>query len=72
LYRYDPRNPAAPLTIDSAEPTLDYKEFLMGENRYASLVKKDPTLAETLFKASADEAQQRRNTLKQIVAAQVK
>jgi pyruvate-ferredoxin/flavodoxin oxidoreductase len=70
LYRYDPRNQNAPLTIDSAEPTLDYKEFLMGENRYVSLTKKDPALAETLFKASAEEAQQRRNTLKQMLAAQ--
>jgi hypothetical protein len=42
----------------------------MGENRYVSLTKKDPALAESLFAASAQEALQRRNTLKQIVAAQ--
>jgi hypothetical protein len=49
---------------------MDYREFLMGENRYVSLTKKDPALAEKLFTASALEAKQRRNTLKQIVAAQ--
>ena len=52
LFRYDPRktlNGENPLTIDMKEPTKDYKEFIMGENRYINLEKKDPERAAKLF-----------------------
>jgi pyruvate-ferredoxin/flavodoxin oxidoreductase len=70
LYRYDPRNEKAPLIIDSPEPSKPYQEFLDGENRYVSLMKKLPEHAKILFEASAKEAMQRRATLKQMVAEQ--
>jgi hypothetical protein len=47
-------------------------EFLNGENRYASLVKKSPEHAKLLFAASAQEAKERRETLKRMVASQTK
>jgi pyruvate-ferredoxin/flavodoxin oxidoreductase len=58
------------LTIDSPEPSKAYQEFLDGENRYVSLMKKAPEHAKVLFEASAKEAAQRRATLKQMVAEQ--
>lgn len=70
LYRYDPRNPNAPLTIDSVEPSKPYEEFLMGENRYVSLSKKNPDLAKKLFTESANQAKQRRETLLKMVKEQ--
>jgi pyruvate-ferredoxin/flavodoxin oxidoreductase len=72
LYRYDPRNEKAPLTIDSPKPTKDYQEFLDGENRYVSLKKKSPEHAQLLFAASAKEAAQRRESLERMVAEQTK
>jgi pyruvate-ferredoxin/flavodoxin oxidoreductase len=53
LYRFDPRlkdEGKNPLTLDSKEPTGDFKEFLMGEVRYSSLTRTFPEHAEALFK----------------------
>ena len=55
LLRY---NPAAvtekknPLSVDSAPPTDNYEDFLMGEVRYNSLKLKNPERAEKLFTES--------------------
>lgn len=49
LYRYNPLNKEHPLTIDSKEPTGDYKTFLRGESRFAALEMKFPEIAEKLF-----------------------
>ena len=58
LYRFNPDNVDQgknPFTLDSKEPTGDYKAFLLGETRYASLMKARPELAEELFvKTEAD------------------
>ena len=51
LYRYNPQLVAEkknPFILDSKEPTGDMDEFLGGENRYASLAKKDPTTSKEL------------------------
>ena len=51
-------NPAAvvekknPLSVDSAPPTDNYEDFLMGEVRYNSLKLKNPERAEKLFTES--------------------
>ena len=45
LYRYNPllkKQGKNPFILDSKEPTASFKEFLMGEVRYASLEKKFP------------------------------
>jgi pyruvate-ferredoxin/flavodoxin oxidoreductase len=48
-----------PFTLDSKEPTLDFQEFLSGENRFASLQKSNPTAAEELFQQAEKEANER-------------
>ncbi len=65
LYRY---NPAAeegknPLTVDSKEPKMDYREFIMNEVRYNSLYRANPERAEVLFSAGEKAATEKRETL---------
>ncbi len=51
LYRFDPRLIAEgknPFQLDSKEPTGDFRDFLMGEVRYASLVQSFPEEAKRL------------------------
>ena len=55
LYHYDPRK-ENPMTLDSKEPTMDYMEFVAGENRYASLTKTFPEEAERLFEQGKEDA----------------
>ncbi|HBM81033.1 MAG TPA: pyruvate synthase, partial [Clostridiaceae bacterium] len=62
LYRYNPvlkEQGKNPFTLDSKEPTGSFKDFLMGEVRYASLVKAFPDTAEELFKKSEEDAKER-------------
>ena len=54
----------SPLTIDSKDPSADYSEFLMGENRYASLAKQNPETAKVLFAENEAEAAQKREFYK--------
>ncbi len=58
LYRYNPQlenEGKNPFSLDSKEPTRNFKEFLMSEVRYASLHKLFPEQADELFaKAEAD------------------
>ena len=55
LYRYNP-SAEKPMKVDSKSPTLDYEEFLDGENRYAALKRTFPENAETLFKVAKEDA----------------
>jgi pyruvate-ferredoxin/flavodoxin oxidoreductase len=56
LYRFNPTLPH-PFTLDSKAPSLDFQEFLAGENRFAALQKSDPATAEKLFKKAQEENQ---------------
>ena len=58
LYRYDPRK-ENPMTLDSKKPTMDYLDFVAGENRFASLTKSFPEEAERLFEQGKEDAQRR-------------
>lgn len=58
LYRYDPRN-QEPLTLDSKMPSMEFTEFLEGENRYASLHRSFPENAEKLFAIGSRDAAER-------------
>jgi len=52
MYRYNPQLAAAgenPFKMDSKEPSMDFKEFLLGEVRYSSLLQQSPEAAEALF-----------------------
>ena len=62
LYRYDPRLKAEgknPFQLDSKAPTGDFQQFLMGENRYASLKLSFPEKAEALYHKAASDAKER-------------
>ncbi|CAK7050718.1 MAG: Pyruvate:ferredoxin oxidoreductase [Desulfovibrio sp.] len=62
LYRYDPRRKEEgqnPFTLDSKEPKMPLREFLMGEVRYASLTRTFPTEAERLLTLAEAEAREK-------------
>ena len=69
LYRFNPAladQGKNPFTLDSKEPTGDYKAFLLGETRYASLMKARPELAEGLFEQTQKDSQARRESYKNL------
>ncbi len=62
LYRFNPmleEQGKNPFTLDSKEPTGDYQAFIAGENRYASLKKTKPQIAEELFAQNEADAKAR-------------
>lgn len=69
LYRYNPTladEGKNPFTLDSKDPTLDYKSFLLGETRYTSLKKMFPEQAEKLFETNEKDAAERREKYKEM------
>lgn len=62
LYRYNPDLASEgknPFTLDSKAATSSYREFIMGETRYASLKKFFPEVADTLFDRAEKEAKEK-------------
>jgi pyruvate-ferredoxin/flavodoxin oxidoreductase len=59
LYRYNPALERGRLSIDSREPSADYRDFLMGEARFAFLEQSSPDRAERLFSESERLARER-------------
>ena len=61
MYRYNPqlKGTKNPFALDSKEPKADFKEFLMGEVRYASLAKAFPEAADALFEKTYNDAMER-------------
>lgn len=58
LYRYNPLladEGKNPFVLDCKEPTGDFDQFLMGEVRFASLVKSKPEIAKELFERAKEE-----------------
>jgi len=71
LYRFNPAlagTGANPFTLDSKDPTGDFREFLMGEIRYSSLKTLMPGEAEQLYAKAEAEAKARLDTLKKLAA----
>ncbi|HEY8391515.1 MAG TPA: pyruvate:ferredoxin (flavodoxin) oxidoreductase [Capillibacterium sp.] len=69
LYRYNPELALAgknPFILDSKEPTGNFREFLMGEVRYASLKKLFPEKAEDLYTQAEKEAKLRYEMYKRL------
>jgi pyruvate-ferredoxin/flavodoxin oxidoreductase len=66
-FRFNPAAEGGKFTLDSKDPTGDYKEFLNGEVRYNSLARFNPEKAERLFAQSEKEAQERLAYLKKLV-----
>ncbi|TDT59665.1 pyruvate-ferredoxin/flavodoxin oxidoreductase [Enterobacter sp. AG5470] len=62
LWRYNPQLAAKgknPFMLDSEEPEEDFREFLMGEVRYAALARTSPELAGQLFEQTEQDAKLR-------------
>ncbi len=57
LYRYNPETEE--FSLDSKEPTGDFKEFIQGEVRYTSLKRAFPETADELFDKCAEDAKRR-------------
>ena len=68
LYRYNPdlKGTKNPFSLDSKEPKGNFKDFLLGEVRYASLAKVFPEVAEELFAKTEEDAMERYNTYKKL------
>ena len=59
LYRYNTalkEENKKPFILDSKPPTFPFKDFLMGENRFASLKKLQPAIADDLFNKAEQDA----------------
>ena len=73
MYRFNPELREAgknPFTLDSKEPTADFKEFLMGEVRYSSLAKAFPEAADALFEKTEKDAMERLEGYKKLANQQ--
>ena len=71
LYRYNPmlKNEGKnPFILDSREPSESFREFLMGQVRYSSLIKAFPDNAEELFQQAENQAKERYAIYKQMAA----
>ncbi|MGG7176619.1 pyruvate:ferredoxin (flavodoxin) oxidoreductase [Clostridium paraputrificum] len=70
MYRYNPqlKGQKNPFSLDSKEPTADFKEFLMGEVRYSSLAKAFPEAADALFEKTYNDAMERLNGYKRLAS----
>ncbi|KAI4448837.1 Pyruvate:ferredoxin oxidoreductase [Eubacterium plexicaudatum ASF492] len=69
LYRYDPdllKEGKNPFTLDSKDPTGDFREFLMGQVRYSALARQFPEHAEALFAKAGEDAADRLEAYKQL------
>jgi len=62
LYRYNPElkeEGKNPFVLDSKEPSASFRDFLMGEVRYASLTKTFPEIADELFAKAEEDAKEK-------------
>ncbi len=69
LYRYNPeleKEGKNPFILDSKEPTESFRDFIMGQVRYNSLVKEFPDAAEALFEKLESEAKGRYEKYKKL------
>lgn len=69
LFRFHPSRKETgenPFIMDSRRPTLDYEEFLAGENRYNVLKRMHPDMAEELFRQAKQHAEERYESLEKL------
>jgi pyruvate-ferredoxin/flavodoxin oxidoreductase len=65
LYRYNP-SAKTPLSIDSAEAKVAFRDYILQEPRYSALKLADPERAEKLFTQAEEDAKERINRLKNV------
>jgi pyruvate-ferredoxin/flavodoxin oxidoreductase len=73
LYRYNPtlkEEGKNPFILDSKEPKASFRDFLMSEVRYTSLMNSFPEIAEQLFEKAEKEAKERYQTYKRMAEIQ--
>jgi pyruvate-ferredoxin/flavodoxin oxidoreductase len=71
MYRYNPALMAQgknPLTIDSKEPTVSFKDFAYNETRYRMLVQSDEERAQMLLQQATEDVKARWQYYKQMAA----
>ena len=71
LYRYNPDltlENKNPFMLDSKEPTGNFRDFIMGEVRYATLKKQFPDTAEGLFERAEKDSKSRIEMYKRLAA----
>lgn len=69
LYRYNPQlleKGEKPFILDSKEPTASFRDFIMSEVRYTSLLNTFPDTAEELFKGAEEFATERLKSYKRL------
>jgi len=69
LYRFNPEledQGKNPFSLDSKEPTASFRDFIMGEVRYTSLMNTFPETAEELFAGAERYAKVRYNSYKRL------
>ena len=69
LYRHNPELKAEgknPFTLDSKEPTESFRDFIMGQVRYASIAKQFPEQSEDLFNKAEQAAKDRLESYKRL------
>jgi pyruvate-ferredoxin/flavodoxin oxidoreductase len=71
LYRYNPdlkKEGKNPFILDSKDPKRPFREFLMGQVRYTSLLSEFPDVAEQLFEKAEADAAERYESYKKLAA----
>lgn len=71
LYRYNPLLKAAgknPFILDSKEPKESFRDYLMGETRYAALTRTFPEIADELFAKAEEFAKQKYDLYKELAS----
>ncbi len=69
LYRYNPdlvHQGKNPLQLDSKEPSIPFEQYAYAENRWRTLLGKDPERAKWLLEAGQKDCQRRWNLYKQL------
>ncbi len=74
LYRYNPElkeEGKNPFILDSKEPKKSFKDFIMDQVRYTSLLNEFPDVAESLFDKAEEEAKDKYETYKKLAEEKV-
>lgn len=69
LYRYNPdlkKEGKNPFILDSKEPKESFREFILGQVRYAALQKQNPQISEELFEKCEQQAGERYEIYKKL------
>jgi len=69
MYRFNPElkeQGQNPFTLDSKEPTANFRDFLLSEVRYSALQRTFPEIAEELFVETEKNAKERLESYKKL------